>query len=217
MRFKVIKIFEDESVLSYQISQKGESSLQPFKKSIQTFSTNVALSALNYICHKANRINFTNRMKRYFLKLYEYNGWANKRVLRTLVRQHVNDEKIMQLMGHIVAAQFLWLHRIKGLPPPDVKLWGEYKLDALVTLAEKAGKEWLEFVNSTDNFNREMTYKNYVGDLYTNNVEMIMIHLVNHSSYHRAQIAMLLRQKGFEPINTDFITYDRVITGQLKD
>jgi uncharacterized damage-inducible protein DinB len=44
-----------------------------------------------------------------------------------------------------------------------------------------------------------------------------MIHLVNHSSYHRAQIAMLLRQKGFEPINTDFITYDRVITGQLKE
>jgi uncharacterized damage-inducible protein DinB len=156
-------------------------------------------------------------MKKYFLKLYEYNAWANKRVLGTLVRQNVTDEKIMQLMGHIVAAQFLWLHRIKALPPPDVKLWGEYKLDSLVTLAEKAGKEWLDFVNSTDNFNREMTYKNYVGDLYTNNVEMIMIHLVNHSSYHRAQIAMLLRQKGYEPINTDFITYDRVITGQLKD
>lgn len=156
-------------------------------------------------------------MKKYFLKLYEYNAWANKRVLSTLVRQNVQDEKIMQLMGHIVAAQFLWLHRIKGLPPPDVKLWGEYKLDQLVALAEKAGKEWLEFVNSTDDFNREMTYKNYVGEPYTNNVEMIMIHLVNHSSYHRAQIAMLLRQKGFEPINTDFITYDRVITGQLKE
>jgi uncharacterized damage-inducible protein DinB len=156
-------------------------------------------------------------MKKYFLKLYEYNAWANKRVLSTLVRQNVQDEKIMQLMGHIVAAQFLWLHRIKGLPPPDVKLWGEYKLDQLVALAEKAGKEWLEFVNSTDDFNREMTYKNYVGEPYTNNVEMIMIHLVNHSSYHRAQIAMLLRQKGFEPINTDFITYDRVMTGQLKE
>ena len=44
-----------------------------------------------------------------------------------------------------------------------------------------------------------------------------MIHLVNHSSYHRAQIAMLLRQKGMEPINTDFITYDRVKRGQLQE
>ena len=156
-------------------------------------------------------------MKKYFLKLYQYNAWANKRVISTLVRQQVHDAKILSLLGHIVAAQFLWLHRIKGLPAPDVKLWGEYSLDQLVEMAERAGKQWLEFVESTDNFDRQMTYRNYVNEPYTNNVEMIMIHLVNHSTYHRAQIAMLLRQKGFEPINTDFVTYDRVITGQLKD
>jgi uncharacterized damage-inducible protein DinB len=156
-------------------------------------------------------------MKKYFRKLYQFNAWANKRVISTLVRQQVNDKQILTLLGHIVAAQFLWLHRIKGLPAPDVKLWGEYTLDQLITMAEEAGTQWLEFVESTDDFDREMTYKNYVNEPYTNNVENIMIHLVNHSSYHRAQIAMLLRQKGFEPINTDFITYDRVITGQLKD
>lgn len=156
-------------------------------------------------------------MKRYFLKLYQYNAWANKRVLDNLVRQQVTDEKVLSLMGHIVAAKFLWLHRIKGLPPPDVKLWGTYQLNELVEMAARAGSEWLEFVEGTDNFDREMTYRNYTGDPYTNNVEMVMIHLVNHSSYHRAQIAMLLRQKGFEPVNTDFITYDRVITGQMKE
>jgi uncharacterized damage-inducible protein DinB len=156
-------------------------------------------------------------MKKYFLKLYQYNAWASKRVLGTIQRQNVHDEKILSLMGHVVAAQFLWLHRIKGLPAPDVKLWGEYSLDQLLTLSERAGREWLEFVESTDNFDRMMTYKNYVNEPYTNNVENVMIHLVNHSTYHRAQVAMLLRQRGFEPINTDFITYDRVITGQLKD
>lgn len=155
-------------------------------------------------------------MKKYFLKLYQYNAWANKRVTDALIGQQVKDEKILTLMGHIVAAQFLWLHRIKGWPAPEVKLWGDYQLDELVAMADKAARQWLEFVESTDDFNREMTYKNYTGDPYTNNVEMVMIHLVNHSSYHRAQIAMLLRQKGLEPVNTDFITYDRVITGQLK-
>jgi uncharacterized damage-inducible protein DinB len=156
-------------------------------------------------------------MKKYFLKLYHYNAWSNKRVLNCLKRQQIRDEKILTLMGHIVAAQFLWLHRIKGLPPPDVKLWGIYTLDQVLGMAEEAGKKWIEFVESTDNFDRELTYTNYINELYTNNVEMIMIHLVNHSSYHRAQIAMLLRQKGFEPINTDFITYDRVMRGQLKE
>ena len=156
-------------------------------------------------------------MKRYFLKLYHYNAWSNNRVLNCIKRQTVGDEKILTIMGHIVAAQFLWLHRIKGLPPPDVKLWGTYTLDQLLVMAEDAGKKWIDFVESTEDFDRELTYRNYLNEPYTNNVEMIMIHLVNHSSYHRAQIAMLLRQKGFEPINTDFITYDRVMRGQLQE
>lgn len=156
-------------------------------------------------------------MKAYFLKLYKYNAWANQRVIGNLQRQQISDEKILSLMGHIVAAQFLWLHRIKGLPPAKVKLWGEYSLQKVTEMAEEAGKLWLEFVEENENFNRELTYNNYVGDPYTNNVEAIMMHLVNHCSYHRAQIAMLLRQKGFEPINTDFITYDRVLRGQWKD
>lgn len=156
-------------------------------------------------------------MKLYFLKLYQYNAWANNRVLNALTRQQVKSEKILSIMGHIVAAQFLWLHRIKGLPPADVKLWGEYNLPQLVQMAEDVGRLWLEFIETTDDFNRQLTYLNYTGDPYVNNVEMIMIHLVNHSTYHRGQIALLLRQKKLEPINTDFITYDRVITGQWKD
>ena len=156
-------------------------------------------------------------MKEYFLKLYQYNAWSNDRVLRCLQRQQVKDEKILSVMGHVVAAQFLWLHRIIALPPPDVKLWGQYSLEQLISMESDAARQWREFIEKTDNFNWELTYTNYVGEPYVNNVEMIMIHLVNHSSYHRGQMAMLLRQKGLEPINTDFITYDRVIRGQWKE
>lgn len=156
-------------------------------------------------------------MKKYFLKLYQYNVWASDRVLRCLKSQSVKDEKVLTLMGHIIAAQYLWLHRIKGLPAPNVKLWGPYTLAQLLEMSPDVGQQWVEYVESTDNFDRELTYRNYTNDMYTNNVETIMIHLVNHSSYHRAQIAMLLRQKGMEPINTDFITYDRVMRGQLQE
>ena len=79
-------------------------------------------------------------MKLYFLKLYQYNAWANNRVLNALTRQQVKSEKILSIMGHIVAAQFLWLHRIKGLPPADVKLWGEYNLPQLVQMADDVGR-----------------------------------------------------------------------------
>lgn len=156
-------------------------------------------------------------MKPYLLKLYQFNAWANDRVIACLKRQSVTDEKILSVFGHVLAAQFLWLHRIRGLAPPDVKLWGDYSLERLIEMETSANQQWLDFVTTEHDFNRDLTYKNYVGDLYTTNVEMIMIHLVNHCSYHRGQVAMLLRQKGYEPINTDFITYDRVLRGQWKE
>lgn len=156
-------------------------------------------------------------MKPYFLKLYQYNAWANDRVLACMKKQSVSDKKILSLLGHYLVAQFLWLHRIKALAPPVYKLWGDYPFDELEGMATEVGKLWQDFIEKNDNFNRELTYSNYLGDRYTNNVETIMIHLVNHCSYHRAQIALLLRQKGLEPVNTDFITYDRIIRGEWND
>lgn len=156
-------------------------------------------------------------MKEYFFRLYRYNEWANLRVLGALERQHVSDEKTLSLFSHLLSAQFLWLHRIKDLPPPDVKLWQTYDLPKLRTLAEEGSRQWNQFVGEGVSFDRVLKYKNYVGDYYENNVEQIMIHLVNHGTYHRGQIALLMRQNGHEPINTDFITYDRVITGQWKE
>src|SRR5690348_15852123 len=107
-------------------------------------------------------------MKKYFLKLYEYNAWANRRVIECLSRQSVNDEKILRLMGHVLVAELVWLHRVKNLPPPDLKLWGDYELKQLGSMSEQADKEWLEFVVDTDDVSREITYKSFAGDPFTN-------------------------------------------------
>lgn len=156
-------------------------------------------------------------MKTYFLKLYQYNQWANNRVFKCLQEQNVQDEKTLTIMSHIVSALFIWLSRIEGKSPAAYPLWKQYPLDELSSMSTEITARWLKFVEENEDFNRVLVYNNYVGDPYKNNVEQIMIHLVNHSTYHRAQVALLLRQKGLEPINTDFITYDRVITGQWND
>jgi uncharacterized damage-inducible protein DinB len=156
-------------------------------------------------------------MKDFFLKWYQYNAWANRRVAGCLERQMVTDEKILSVFGHLMAANFIWLNRINDLPKSRYELWGNYSRSELSAMVEEADELWMKFIHSTENFDRMMKYRNYVGDYFENNVQQIMIHLVNHGTYHRGQVAMLLRQKGFEPVNTDFITYDRVISGQLKD
>lgn len=156
-------------------------------------------------------------MKSYFLKLYAYNDWANKKVIACLKKQQVNDDKILTLMSHTLSALHIWLARITGNSTTPYPLWKQYNLVELEAMSDNIGKNWLTYINENESFGRELSYNNYVGDPYINKVENIMIHLVNHSTYHRAQVAILLRQKGFEPVNTDFITYDRVITGQLPD
>ena len=156
-------------------------------------------------------------MKTYFLKLYQYNQWANERVFESLQKQNVSDEKTLTIMSHVVSALFIWLSRIEGKSPTAYPLWKKYSLEELTKMNSEITELWLNFVNTNEDFNRVLVYNNYVGDPYKNNVEQIMIHLVNHSTYHRGQVALLMRQNGLEPINTDFITYDRVITGQWKD
>lgn len=156
-------------------------------------------------------------MKDFFLKWYQYNAWANRRVIGCLEQQMVTDEKILTVFGHLMAANFIWLNRINDLPKSKYELWGKYDLPQLRTMVEEADALWMNFLAEHDNFDRIMKYRNYVGDYFENNVQQIMIHLVNHGTYHRGQVAMLLRQQGLEPVNTDFITYDRVISGQLKD
>ena len=154
-------------------------------------------------------------MEQYFIKLYQYNAWANNQVMKCLVSQSVADEKALSIMSHLLAAPFIWLNRIKGLPKSEVKLWETQDLDILQQMADDGAAIWLDFIVNTKSFDRDLSYTNYVGSPFVTNVEQIMIHLVNHSSYHRGQVALRIRQIGLQPVNTDYITYDRVITGQL--
>ena len=155
-------------------------------------------------------------MKNHLLKLYRYNAWANRRVIGCIEQQAVSNPKILSIFGHLVSAQFIWLNRFKGLPKSTFLLWGDYSVVELKQMVEDAASAWIAFIEETESFERVLKYNNYVGDYYENKLEEIMVHLVNHGSYHRGQVALLLRQNGYEPINTDLITYERVISGQLE-
>lgn len=156
-------------------------------------------------------------MKEFFLKWYSYNAWANRRIIGALEQQAVTDKKILSIFAHLVSANFIWLNRFKGLPKSEYLLWGTYDLKQLRAMVEEADKLFAEYVEHGEYAGRLLKYHNYTGDYFENEVEQIMIHLVNHGSYHRGQVALLMREKGYEPVNTDYITYDRVLSGQLKD
>lgn len=153
-------------------------------------------------------------MKSYFSTLFRYNAWANDCVLDCLERQAVTDAKALTLMSHVLVAHYLWLHRVEGLPKPPFALWQQYPLEQMRDMGRETGQRWISFVEANSAFDRVLKYHNYTGHYFENRVENILIHVVNHATYHRGQVAMRLREQGFEPVNTDFITYDRLVTGQ---
>jgi uncharacterized damage-inducible protein DinB len=150
-------------------------------------------------------------MKKYFDRLYRYNNWANDIILNALTENKVDDAEISKLISHLIAAQEIWISRITNRPPNVNGVWTVFSLEECRKLAEESGKDWLHFIeNITDrDYRRIISYKNTQGIAYDTPVIDIMAHAVNHTSYHRAQIAKLLRQKGIAPPNTDFITYAR--------
>ena len=54
---------------------------------------------------------------------------------------------------------------------------------------------------------RAVSYVNVKGETWTYRLEEMLVHLVNHSTYHRGQVATMLRQLGKTPEPTDYLLF----------
>lgn len=149
-------------------------------------------------------------MKSYFFKLFAYNHWANLRVLEVLKNNHIQDEYCLKSFSHVINAQFIWHRRIAEIPN-DYKIWDIWTFEQMQASLDNNLSLWTTYINqlTDDELNRAFQYKNSAGDAFENIVEDSLAHLVNHATYHRAQVAKRLRDIGIIPVNTDFITYRR--------
>lgn len=150
-------------------------------------------------------------MKKHFRDLFQYNDWANQRVLITLEQSNFKNEKLLLLFSHLLSAQIIWLNRIKDIPTSPFPIWEQYKLRELRSMTEESSANWLNYLDSHkfETFEEMIFYKNSSGKRYENTIKEIINHVINHSTYHRAQIATLLKEEGIEPPVTDYIAYAR--------
>ena len=150
-------------------------------------------------------------MKKHFKDLFKHNSWANDRLLQTLEENSISDPDILKIYGHIVSAQMVWLLRIKGLPTSPFPLWELYKLRELRTMTEESDRNWLDYMEGhrMDTFEEMIFYKNTQDRKFESTILQIINQVLSHSSYHRGQIARLLRERGIDPPQTDYIFYKR--------
>ena len=138
-----------------------------------------------------------------FRRLFRYDRWANREVLNSLGSVSDPPAKSVRWLAHIIAAEALWLARIQRRPQP-MPVWPEFKIDELPRVVEAVGGEWEKFLENPT-LDSTCDYTNSKGERFTSPVRDILMHVVNHSTYHRGQIAADIRASGSEPPYTDFI------------
>lgn len=147
-------------------------------------------------------------MKSFFKELFEYSHHYNQQ-LTELLTTHGGDtpEKALQLFNHILNAHHIWNHRIEG-KKPAVGVWEMSPLENLKAMGQANFAQSLQILENRE-LEEIIQYSTSKGIPFQSSVRDILFHVVNHSTYHRGQIAMALRQHGLEPLASDYIFYKR--------
>jgi len=148
----------------------------------------------------------------YFKRLFQYNAWAQERVLAALEKMEsgIRDEKAIKTAGHILLASRLWLNRLAG--KANIDMAQNLSLVQCRALFEELKPEWKAYLEnlSESKLSEKASYKVTEGKVFENVISDALTHLVNHSTYHRGQIATFIKRSGGEVPNTDFIAFARV-------
>lgn len=140
--------------------------------------------------------------------LFAYNQHANQQVIRALQQYGVTHGKPLALYSHILNAHHTWIARIHA-NPATYGIWQTHAWPELATLDQANHQQTTVLLQEPHRLDDRIAYTNSSGQSFTNSLQDILWHIVNHSTYHRGQIAAALRALGYDPPATDYIFYRR--------
>ena len=147
-------------------------------------------------------------MKIIFEELLEYTFAFNDKVIDSLMMLDKNaPEKSVRLINHTVNAQEIWNSRIDE-KKIGIGVWDIRDLKELKAANLDNYKKSLAIIER-GKFDKKIRYTNTKGLSFENTIHEMIFHVVNHSTYHRGQIASDFKMNGIEPLITDYIFYKR--------
>ena len=149
-------------------------------------------------------------MKTYFIQLFNYDRYANLRILEAIIKAG-EPEKPIQLMAHLLSAQQIWLSRCKGELNIGNVLSPDWKAGSFEQMINDNHRAWINFLDYSepDDFDKIIHYNSLNGDSHENKLSDILAHVTNHGTHHRAQAGQHLKLEGADLPNTDYIFYIR--------
>lgn len=147
-------------------------------------------------------------MKGFFNQLFDYNFYCNKKLIEECNAESDIPEKSKELFSHILNAHHLWNARIIG-KPPAFKVWQLHEVKDWGDIHYENQRSSFEIITNAEDFGVRIDYENSEGRLFTNTLQDILFHIINHSTHHRGQIATDYRNNGREPSPLDYVFYKR--------
>lgn len=149
-------------------------------------------------------------MTEHFEHLFAHLAWADEHVLQSLRDGGDDAPHARELFAHILGSELTWLARIEGRRS-DVPVWPDLSLDECAALASRVCASYDRLLASLDEAGlaRMVHYRNSAGAEFDSTVADILLHVVLHGSYHRGQVALLIRADGSAPAPTDYIAFRR--------
>jgi uncharacterized damage-inducible protein DinB len=151
----------------------------------------------------------------------DFTAWASSKLVEAaasltaeeLTRDlKVSFQSVLGTLGHIFGADRVWFDRIHGRSRTAMLDPGEeLTLGFLQREWPALHARWGDWAAGIDDagFGRVVTYRLLSGDPGESPLWQIVLHVVNHATYHRGQVTSLLRQLGRVPPSTDLIAYYR--------
>jgi uncharacterized damage-inducible protein DinB len=173
-------------------------------------------------CKSMTKLKETLRMN-YPLQMFNYHTWANQTILgriKELPSSVLSQEAgssfidIAHALSHIYAVDTMWYLVLTGTGMPEA-LQETYPLNGAIlnSVDEYAGvfarlaEQYREWFSSQADLEQTLQLDNpYIGVRETSLAE-IVLHLVNHGTYHRGNITTMLRQLGYASTMTDLILF----------
>ncbi|MBL8765040.1 MAG: DinB family protein [Phycisphaerae bacterium] len=143
--------------------------------------------------------------------------WANGRALASLGtvaaarRSEGAYARARSILAHNQMARQLWLSRLGAAASPAWVAFPDWPLERIEREAAELDAKWAAFIAglSEADLAREVRYSGTDGSAYGSTVGDILTHVLNHSTYHRGQVASLAASLGGTPAETDFILFTR--------
>jgi uncharacterized damage-inducible protein DinB len=152
---------------------------------------------------------------------YDYNEYANKRVLDAAAQLSADDfsrpqgasfDSVEGNLAHIMAGQVVWLDRWRGGSNrrPLEEVQDIRGLDAIRAAFEESHADLREFTGTLtdETLDEPLSYTDSRGNQYDRALWKQMLHVGNHGSYHRAETTMALTLMGKSPGNLDYSHFE---------